>query len=99
MAAHRATLRASSKAQGFGLPTSSSQRGRAHLKKGDKVPLSCDSPPDSPLYDQMVQTAHKLVLERTFAADFYASPNGHRRGRRTQDAVAQIALFATHRLV
>lgn len=65
-------------------------RERAIPKKGGKVRrLGIPS-----LRDRVVQMALKLVLEPIFEADFYASSYGYRPGRRAQDAIAEIVLFA-----
>ncbi|HXP14597.1 MAG TPA: reverse transcriptase domain-containing protein, partial [Actinomycetes bacterium] len=46
--------------------------------------------------DRVVQAALKLVLEPIFEADFHPCSYGFRPGRRTQDAIAEIHLLATH---
>ena len=45
--------------------------------------------------DRVVQAALKLVLEPIFEADFAPCSYGFRPGRRTQDAIAEIHLFAS----
>jgi len=46
--------------------------------------------------DRVVQASLKLVLEPIFEADFQPCSYGFRPGRRAQDAIAEIHLFATH---
>ena len=45
--------------------------------------------------DRVVQAALKLVLEPIFEADFLPCSYGFRPGRRAQDAIAEIHLFAS----
>ena len=47
------------------------------------------------LADRVVQASLKLVLEPIFEADFQPCSFGFRPGRRAQDAIAEIQLFAT----
>jgi len=47
------------------------------------------------LADRVVQASLKLVLEPIFEADFQPCSYGFRPGRRAQDAIAEIQLFAT----
>jgi RNA-directed DNA polymerase len=48
------------------------------------------------LKDRVAQMALKLVMEPIFESDFYPSSYAYRPGRRTQDAIAEIYLFAIH---
>jgi RNA-directed DNA polymerase len=48
------------------------------------------------LKDRVAQMALKLVMEPIFESGFYPSSYAYRPGRRTQDAIAEIYLFAIH---
>ena len=48
------------------------------------------------LKDRVVQMALKLVMEPIFESGFYPSSYAYRPGRRCQDAIAEIYLFAIH---
>jgi RNA-directed DNA polymerase len=48
------------------------------------------------LKDRVVQMALKLVMEPIFESGFYRSSYAYRPGRRCQDAIAEIYLFAIH---
>ena len=48
------------------------------------------------LKDRVAQMALKLVMEPIFESGFYPSSYAYRPGRRAQDAIAEIYLFAIH---
>src|SRR5438552_8185130 len=48
------------------------------------------------LKDRVAQMALKLVVEPIFESGFYPSSYAYRPGRRAQDAIAEIYLFAIH---